>query len=133
MTDYLVDTHTFLWALFSTDRLTARARGILEDESLIVYVSAVSFWEISLKHAMGKLEIDPFTPQELLEVGEQSGFVPTGISPLQAASFYRLPRLAHRDPFDRMLIWQAIGQGLTLISRDSAFADYRKHGLKVVW
>nr|VFJ47557.1 MAG: PIN domain nuclease, a component of toxin-antitoxin system (PIN domain) [Candidatus Kentron sp. FM]VFJ55896.1 MAG: PIN domain nuclease, a component of toxin-antitoxin system (PIN domain) [Candidatus Kentron sp. FM]VFK10689.1 MAG: PIN domain nuclease, a component of toxin-antitoxin system (PIN domain) [Candidatus Kentron sp. FM] len=133
MTDYLADTHTFLWALFSKDRLTVQAREILEDENVIVYVSAISFWEISLKHSIGKLEIAPFTAQELLEVGEQSGFVLTGLSPLEAATFYRLPRLAHRDPFDRMLIWQAIRQKLTLISRDAAFADYRRHGLKVVW
>nr|VFK05805.1 MAG: PIN domain nuclease, a component of toxin-antitoxin system (PIN domain) [Candidatus Kentron sp. LPFa] len=133
MTTYLMDTHIFLWALFSRDRLTARARGILEDERVIVCVSAVSFWEISLKYSIGKLEIDPFTPRELMDIGAQSGFVLKGVSPLEAATFYRLPRFAHRDPFDRMLIWQAIGQKLTLISRDTAFADYRTHGLDVVW
>nr|VFK17834.1 MAG: hypothetical protein BECKLPF1236A_GA0070988_101817 [Candidatus Kentron sp. LPFa]VFK35916.1 MAG: hypothetical protein BECKLPF1236C_GA0070990_104462 [Candidatus Kentron sp. LPFa] len=67
-----------------------------------------------------------------MDIGAQSGFVLKGVSPLKAATFYRLPRFAHRDPFDRMLIWQAIGQKLTLISRDTAFVDYRTHGLDVV-
>ena len=51
----------------------------------------------------------------------------------ESASFYRLPRLPHRDPFDRMLVWQAIQRDLVLLTRDSALPDYRAAGLKTLW
>ena len=61
------------------------------------------------------------------------GFILSPPSPEESASFHRLPRGAHRDPFDRMLIWQCVQRGFTLVTRDRGLADYRALGLKTAW
>lgn len=68
-----------------------------------------------------------------LELRRQSGFSILQLGESEAATFHRLPRLAHKDPFDRLIIWQSISQKLTLISKGRSFADYKKLGLKVLW
>ena len=93
----------------------------------------VSFWEISLKYATGKLELSGVSPDDFPAIVRQSGFDILPITADDAATFHHLPRMEHKDPFDRLIIWQAISHKLTLISQDSAFAAYRKLGLKVLW
>jgi PIN domain nuclease of toxin-antitoxin system len=93
----------------------------------------VSFWEISLKYATGKLELRGVVPDDFPAIVRQSGFDILPIAETDAATFHRLPRRGHKDPFDRLIIWQAISRKLTLLSQDSAFDDYRMLGLKVVW
>ncbi|GAB4253605.1 MAG: type II toxin-antitoxin system VapC family toxin [Candidatus Methylacidiphilales bacterium] len=128
----LLDTCSMLWALLEPRRLTARARAILENPDHEVVVSSISFWEISLKHSLGKLDIQGAQPEDFPTFVEQAGWNILSLSPQTAASFSRLPRSArHRDPFDRMLVWTAIHQELTLISRDRTLSEYQAFGLRL--
>jgi len=129
----LIDSHVFLWAIFSPERLSRRATEIILNPDSTVNVSVVTFWELSLKFALGKLELNGVTPDLFPGAAKDAGFDILSLADHEAASFHALPRLEHRDPFDRMLIWQAISRKLRLISADRAFDAYRAHGLKTVW
>jgi len=96
-------------------------------------VSAVTYWEIALKFALGKLILEKIHPIELPNLSKQIGFRNLNLDSESAASFYQLPRLSHEDPFDRLIIWQAIRNKYNLISKDKAFITYKKHGLSLHW
>lgn len=129
----LLDTHAFLWSAFSPRKLSARARAAVVDSDNAVAVSSLSFWEISLKFSMGKIALEGCTPDELPGVARQMQFDILEADADDMASFHALPRLNHKDPFDRMIIWQAIRQGRTLVSKGGAFDAYKDHGLAVWW
>jgi PIN domain nuclease of toxin-antitoxin system len=129
----LLDTHALLWALFEPSRLGMKAADCIRNPDVTVSVSVVSFWEISLKYATGKIELSGVAPDDFPAAVRQSGFDILPIAETDAATFHHLPRMTHKDPFDRLIIWQAISRKLQLISQDSAFAEYRKLGLKVLW
>lgn len=131
--NYLLDTHTFLFSAFSHQKLSKKAEKIITDTENDIYVSTITFWEISLKYSLGKLDIKDIQPEQLLAVANKMGFILLELSPKEAASFYKLPKSAHKDPFDRMLIWQAIQQEMVLISKDAGFKDYLEYGLQLVW
>jgi PIN domain nuclease of toxin-antitoxin system len=106
---------------------------IILDVANDIYVSVVTFWEVSLKFALGKIELQGITPADLPDAVAQMGFLLLALAPQDAATFHQLPRYHHRDPFDRMLVWQAIRQNLTLLSKDPELSQYHTHGLRVVW
>lgn len=128
---HLLDTHVLLWWLMQPERIPARAIAVIE-QSEQVSVSALSFWEISLKYSLGKLELHGLMPDELPDYTRQSGLAVLECESSIFARFHQLPKLGHKDPFDRLLIHTAIRHGMTLISRDNAFVDYRAHGLKLL-
>jgi PIN domain nuclease of toxin-antitoxin system len=130
---YLLDTHSFLWAIFSPEKLSSSARETIKDRENKVAVSVVTFWEVSLKYALGKLDLVKVKPEDLPGAAEKTGIDVLQITPQEAASFHNLPRGTHKDPFDRLIIWQAIQRNMPLISRDQEFKDYRKFGLKIHW
>ncbi len=130
---YLLDSHSLLWSLFNPEKLSEWARKEIRNRENEVAVSVVTFWEISLKYALGKLELVNVSPEELPEATRVMGTTILPLKPDEAASFHRLPRLAHKDPFDRLIIWQTISQKLTLISKDHEFEAYSEYGLKVRW
>ena len=101
-------------------RLTTETLARLEDPKNDVFVSAVSPWEIEIKRQARRLE----APNEVLDEIEEAGFVLVPISARHAVAAGRLP-LHHRDPFDRMLVAQAQLEGLTLVTRDTAFTRYQ--------
>ena len=129
----LLDTHAFLWAVMDTKKLSATVRAALADSANTVAVSAVSFWEIALKSALGKLVLNGVTSAELPGFAVDMGLEVLPLKADVAASFSRLPRLQHRDPFDRMLIWQAICEKHVLVSRDKDLSAYHNLGLKQLW
>jgi PIN domain nuclease of toxin-antitoxin system len=129
---YLADTHIFLWALLEPKKLSAKARKILLSQENSVFISVISFWEISLKYALGKLELRGVSPDELPDFASQTGFEILDLRFEDAASFYQLSRVTHKDPFDRMIIWQALRNDMTLISKDKELAGYQKLGLRIV-
>lgn len=130
----LLDTHALLWSIIEPDRLSPEARSAITDPASHVVVSAVSFWEISIKTALGKLRLEEVTPEQLVDCAQQQGFELLPLDPRLAASFSRLPVAPqHRDPFDRMLVWQAISLGYTLVSRDRKIAANSQAGLRVLW
>jgi PIN domain nuclease of toxin-antitoxin system len=115
----LLDTHLLLWVLKepSPKASTVLRRRIDNAE---VFVSAASIWEISIKAALGKLKADP---NEVLEAIEPAGFSMLAISGLHAAKVAELPPV-HSDPFDRMLVAQALVEPMILLTNDRALAGY---------
>ena len=130
---YLLDSHTLIWSIMDQKRLSAKVRSILEDTDNRIRVSAVSFWEISLKYGLGKLNLQGVVPGQLPELTRKTGFELIELLPEEAATYHELEASWHRDPFDRMLIWQAIQNKLTIISKDIHIASYQSVGLKVIW
>jgi PIN domain nuclease of toxin-antitoxin system len=131
--NFLLDTHSFLWAVFQPGRLSRRGRDILKNPQNAIFVSSVSFWEISLKFALGKLQLLNCSPESLPEAARKMDLQLTPLDAETASSFHTLPKTIHKDPFDRMLIWQAIRTRMTLISKDKSFSDYRDFGLEALW
>ncbi len=129
----LLDTHTLLWSLFDRQQLSNTARESILDPENAVYASVISFWEISLKYNLGKLSLKKIKPDELPYYAEKSGYEILEISPGDASSFYRLPVMRHKDPFDRLIIWQAMKNDMALATRDKEISDYLKYGLKIIW
>ena len=129
----LLDTQAFLRACIEPRKLGARARAAINDPASEVFVSVVCFWEISLKYSLGKLELNDVLPDALPAVAEASGFQLLRLDARPAATFHQLTPTGHKDPFDRMLVWQAIQTGMTLISKEEFPAEYLKQGLRVVW
>ena len=129
---YLIDTHIFLWSLFTPEKISRTAARILKDPGNRILVSAITFWEISLKYSLNKLALKGVRPDELPEYANRLSYDILGLSAEDAASFYHLPRISHKDPFDRMLIWQAIREKMVLISKDSKISAYESLGLKIL-
>lgn len=129
---YLLDTHIFIWSQFYASKLPDKLKSLLVDVHNEIYVSPITFWEISLKYPTGKLELKKIKPETLPKYAKESGFNITQMDETLFATFYKLPNLSHKDPFDRMLIWEAINGGYTLMSNDKSFAEYKKYGLKLV-
>ena len=131
--NYLLDTHILLWAFFETDKLTDRVRQIIANRDNRIFVSSISFWEISIKVNTGKLRIGTTSIDALPEVCEGAGFDVLPLSAIEASSFHQLTATHHKDPFDRMLVWQAISNRHTLISDDENVRKYAASGLQVTW
>ena len=114
----LLDTHLLLLALGDASRLPVAARRLIEAAD--VYVSASSIWEISIKSAIGKLTADP---REILAALEPAGFLALPVTGEHAARIAGLPAI-HRDPFDRMLVAQALCEPMCLLTTDRVLAGY---------
>lgn len=130
---YLLDTHTFLWSLFESSKLSKKVKEVILNEENEIYVSTVTFWEISLKFSIGKLQLGGVFPDQLPGFCRESGMDILPIDDSLASSFYRMPKVEHFDPFDRLLIWQAIREEIIIISKDKKFIEYVPHGLKCLW
>lgn len=130
---FLLDTHTLLWVLFAQRKLSPQAKNIILYTTNQVFVSAISFWELSLKYSLGKLDLKKILPGELPKKAKEAGLEVVSLTSEVASSYYQLPQTAHKDPFDLMLIWQAISQKYTLISKDKQLTSFRRHGLKLIW
>jgi len=115
---YLLDSHTLIWMLLGDSKLPDRFRKIIPADQPLV-VSIVSFWEIAIKSALGKLEV----PDDLYEIVEQSGITILAVTGAHIRQLKSLPH-HHRDPFDRMLIAQAVADNLVVMSLDARFAAY---------
>ena len=115
----LIDTYIFIWVVIDSKNLSSQTRQMLLDAAE-VFVSAASVWEIAIKVSLGKLEGDPSTFAAAIS---QSGFHELPISARHAARVYELP-LYHRDPFDRLLIAQALSEPLQLLTADSVLCKY---------
>ena len=129
----LLDTHALLWALISPDQLSKKAVRAIESPDNEIYVSTLSLWEISIKFNLGKIALKGITPADLPDAIERTGFQLLAPTANEYASFYQLPRHVHKDPFDRMLIWQSLQQSLTLVTMDGDIGAYQSLGLQTLW
>ena len=129
---YLLDTHILLWSIFNSEKLSLRVNTILNNTDNEILVTSINFWEISMKFAKGNLDLGKYLPEDLIKVTEDMGFNLKNLSIEETSSLHNLSGEYHKDPFDRMLIWQAIHNSFTLISDDKFVNMYKVNGLKVV-
>jgi len=124
----LLDTHTFLWFIGGNRELSKTARAHIEADNTNNFVSIASLWEMSIKISLGKLHLNaPFS-----EIGQhiiRNGFEILPITVEDTLILSTLP-FHHRDPFDRIIVAQALNNSLTVITKDDNLASY---GAKVVW
>ncbi len=125
----LLDTHAFLWWLADDPDLSARAKAAIADPANAVHVSAATAWEITTKHRLGKLPGAALVAADVAAQIEAEGFDELAISVAHAQHAGTLPG-PHRDPFDRMLIAQALLEDLVLVSIEAAFDIY---GIQRLW
>jgi len=125
----LLDTCTFLWLSVEPEKLSSRAKEVIESSNSHVYLSTVSVWEIVVKHMQGRLPM-PEDPAVLVpKLREQQAIESLRLSEAAALAGLKLPRL-HGDPFDRMLICQAITDQLVIVTPDP---QIRQYPIRVEW
>lgn len=126
---YLIDTHIWLWWHIDPDKLSSKSFGLIERAETPIYFSVVSAWEIVIKHSAGKLRL-PYPPYtyvpKRLEVSHMD------VLQVQLEHVLKVQNLPdhHKDPFDRLLIAQALAENLTIISNDRQLRDYTA---RIVW
>lgn len=119
----LLDTHIFLWFINRDPRLPAKMRDAIREPSNQAYLSVVSFWEISVKYQIGKLPL-PQAPEHYIPAQRRQHQInDLQLDEISVAQLAKLPDV-HRDPFDRMLVCQALAHGLTLMTVDPIFNSY---------
>jgi len=119
----LLDTHSFLWFVAGDARIGSTARSLIADLNNTALLSIASLWEIAIKVSLGKLRFtEPF---ETL-IAEQLALNAINVLPIEFDDLIEVTRLPfhHRDPFDRLLVAQAIARGLPIVSRDPVLDDY---------
>jgi PIN domain nuclease of toxin-antitoxin system len=119
----LLDTCSFLWAVRGDERMSAEAVALFRDPANEVYLSSVSAWEIALKHQLGKLPLADSPARYVPRERERHGIEPLALAEADALLLDRLPPL-HADPFDRLLICQAVQHGMTLLTPDAMIHRY---------
>jgi PIN domain nuclease of toxin-antitoxin system len=125
----LLDTSTFLWMVSEPARLSAPAAAAVIDPGNQVLLSAVSAWEIVIKHELGKLALDRPPERYVPEERTRHGIEALALDEEATFHGHRLPAV-HRDPFDRMLVCQAIAAGLTIVTPDQHIPRYP---VRVLW
>lgn len=118
----LLDTHYLLWSAFNSRRIPDPARNILEDQNNELWFSVASIWEVSIKAALQRVDFD-VDPMVLRAGLLANGYHELDVSGGHIGSLIALPPL-HRDPFDRILLAQAISEGMRLLTADSKIAEY---------
>ena len=127
----LIDTHYLLWSFLETKKIRPSIYNELLNESNDIYYSQASLWEISIKYNLGKIVLNNLTPEGLYEEIESSFLQCRTLENDELISFHKLP-IEHRDPFDRLMIWQCIQSDMLFASTDSDIEKYTKYGLRVL-
>jgi len=124
----LLDTQAFLWFAAGSPKLSRRARRAIEADDAQVVLSAASVWEMAIKARLGRLTL-PTSVHTYVDEKQRGGVVMLPVEWPHAAAVEALP-FHHRDPFDRLIIVQALAEDLPVVTNDSAFAPY---GVKTIW
>lgn len=131
---YLLDTYTFICFVMAPEKLSKKVLNIIKDGDNDIYISPITFWEITMKHQLGKLNLGKINPIHLPNIATEYDF---SILPLDAydyVSVHNLPlKENHHDPFDQMLAHSALRKNLILISGDKSFKQYETEGLQLMW
>jgi PIN domain nuclease of toxin-antitoxin system len=126
---YLLDSTIWLWSIYAVEKINDACREILENGREEVYFSAATAWELSIKARLGKLHLPGPPGQCIPAFMAKQGLRPLPVSHLHAVKVYDLP-LHHDDPFDRLIIAQAVMESMTVLTSDKAF---RKYSVDVLW
>ena len=130
---YVIDTHIFLWLIFSPEKVAAKKLLLLKNPLHKVVVTSISFWEISIKYNLGKLILENTTPDKLPQLAGMMGISIESIDAECMAGFHNLPQNRfHKDPFDRIIIWYCMCNNYPLVSQDSHFIEYKSLGLSIL-
>ena len=125
----LLDTHAFLWFIAGSNELSDKARELIEDENNRVFLSAASLWEMAIKVSLEKLTLSESFETLIPEQLALNGVEILGITVAHTTQVANLP-FHHRDPFDRLIIAQALEEQMPVISADGAFDEY---GVTRIW
>lgn len=125
----LLDTCTFLWAILAPQSLSPKARDLITDPDHEVFLSAVSMWEILVKTGLGALSFSEPAEDAVVKHREAHGFSALALEEGAVAHLPKLPAV-HRDPFDRMLVCQAVHHGLVIVTPDPMIARYP---VRITW
>ncbi|MEZ4772097.1 MAG: type II toxin-antitoxin system VapC family toxin [Bacteroidia bacterium] len=128
MASYLLDTHTILWYFDQSSELSETAFRIITNQEHSIFVSMASYWEMTIKSGLKKLKL-PHSIGQMIRDAEKAGIQSLPISTLHLTTLDTLPP-HHRDPFDRLILAQALADNMTLISKDATFRLYSN---KVIW
>jgi PIN domain nuclease of toxin-antitoxin system len=125
---YLLDTHALIWGLEADNQLSVTAREVISDANADIYVSIVSLWEIAIKMSLGKLKLSQSLEQVITSLEQHNAT----LLPVKSAHVLKVSNLPfeHRDPFDRLLIAQALVENMKFISNEALFLRY---GVDRVW
>ncbi len=118
----LLDTHVALWAITDHPNLSTTARELILSPRATIWISVASIWEISIKHSLGRGEM-PVSGKDAIRYFRDAGYQFLAIEPEHAAAIETLPR-HHQDPFDRLLVAQALIEPMRLLTHDSNVARY---------
>ena len=127
----LLDTHYLLWAFIDISKISPSVYTKLLADANDVFYSQASLWEIAIKYNMGKLSLKGMKPEEFYEEVKNSFLKCRPLKNDELISFYKLP-IEHKDPFDRIMIWQSIKSDYYFLSVDSQVTKYKKYGLKTL-
>jgi PIN domain nuclease of toxin-antitoxin system len=131
---FLLDTHAFIWSVLETENLSKNVQNLITNVNNKIYVSTVSFWEISLKTSIKKFSFENIDIINFPKYAREMDFNIMDLQENETITFQELPlKENHKDPFDRMLIWQAITKNMIMISKDKSYDQYIKDGLKLIW
>lgn len=125
----LLDTHAFLWFIAGDDRLREPARTLITSPETERLLSVAGLWEMSIKASLGRLDLDLSFANLVEQQVAGNGITLLSVAPAHLDALARLP-FHHKDPFDRLMIAQAMHEEATVLSRDAAFAAY---GVPVIW
>lgn len=123
MNRYLLDTGVFLWLVAGDGKLSGKVAGIIRQPENEIFLSSISGWEIIVKHKAGKLPLPQKPDVFVREQREAHGVAALPLAEAHVLTLAKLPDF-HRDPFDRMLVCQAIAEGLTILTPDEAVTQY---------
>ncbi|MDR2739361.1 MAG: type II toxin-antitoxin system VapC family toxin [Treponema sp.] len=130
----LLDSHTLLWSIGKSEELSPRVIREIKNTNNQILVSAISLWEIALKHHLGKIVLGSFDIQEIPHYCKKMGFELIPLNPDEALEYDKLlQKKKHRDTFDRMLIYQRIKNKYIFVSKDGKIDSYNKAGLEYFW
>ena len=130
---YLLDTHVFLWSILDTKAIPKSTIKEIRNPNNEIYISSVSLWEIAIKTRIHKLELQGIVIEDLASIIEKMSFRIITMTAEDSLGYCNLAESTHKDPFDRMLIWQCISRNITIISKDLEFGKFVPYGLKVLW
>ena len=119
----LLDTHIAIWALKFPERLREPVRALILDPENVIFVSAASIWEVAIKFALAKKSAPPFSGKDAIRSFGKAGYTLLDVTPAQAAAVGDLPHI-HSDPFDRLIVAQALSVPLRLVTHDKIVASY---------
>ena len=126
---YLLDTHAFLWFVADDNKISSKAKSVIEDSKNEIFFSAASAWELAIKTKLNRLKITGDLESFIIEQLSTNRFVPLSITLSHSLFTEKLPQI-HKDPFDRMIIAQSIVEDLPLISADRKI---RKYKTAIIW